>query len=243
MVTLLFWVATFFAEIVGSIAGFGSSTLLLPISLFFFDFKTALVLVAIFHVSGSLGRAHFFRTGIDKKILFAFGIPTVLFTILGALLVNYVSPELLKLLLGVFLVVFSSLSLASIRLTLKVNRKNMVFGGAISGFISGLIGTGGPSRTAFLTAFDIKKVSYLGTSAIIALVVDAARIPIYLKNGFLPSQYYLFVPILFVLAIFASFVAKQVVDKLPQKTFKKLVLIAVLLAGIKLAYDGIMFFL
>ncbi len=50
---VLFFVLALFAEITGTMAGFGSSTIFLPIALFFFDFKTALILVAIFHARGT----------------------------------------------------------------------------------------------------------------------------------------------------------------------------------------------
>jgi uncharacterized membrane protein YfcA len=62
---ILFFVSAFISEIIGTIAGFGSSTIFLPLALFFVDFKTALVLVAIFHLFGNLGRMNFFRHGLD----------------------------------------------------------------------------------------------------------------------------------------------------------------------------------
>jgi hypothetical protein len=40
---------------IGTMAGFGSSTIFLPLALFFVDFKTAIVLVAIFHLFGNIG--------------------------------------------------------------------------------------------------------------------------------------------------------------------------------------------
>ena len=48
---ILFFLSAFVAEIIGTMTGFGSSTIFLPLALFFVDFKTAIVLVAIFHYS------------------------------------------------------------------------------------------------------------------------------------------------------------------------------------------------
>jgi uncharacterized membrane protein YfcA len=47
---LLFFLIAFISEVIGAIAGFGSSTIFLPLALFFVDFKTALILVAISHL-------------------------------------------------------------------------------------------------------------------------------------------------------------------------------------------------
>jgi len=89
VIDILFWLAAFFAEVIGTMAGFGSSTVFLPIALLFLDFKVALIMVAIFHISGNIGRITFFRHGFDKRLLLIFGLPSVFFTLVGALLVNY----------------------------------------------------------------------------------------------------------------------------------------------------------
>lgn len=52
---ILLFLSAFVAEIIGTMAGFGSSTILLPLALFFVDFKIAIVLEAIFHLFGNIG--------------------------------------------------------------------------------------------------------------------------------------------------------------------------------------------
>ena len=73
---ILFFLAAFIAEIVGAVAGFGSSTIFLSFALFFVDCKTAIILVAIFHLFGNLARITFFRQGFDKWIILQFGTKT-----------------------------------------------------------------------------------------------------------------------------------------------------------------------
>jgi len=40
MVSVLFWIAALFSEVIGTMAGFGSSTIFLPIALFLDGFNT-----------------------------------------------------------------------------------------------------------------------------------------------------------------------------------------------------------
>lgn len=75
------------------------------------DFKTALVLVAITHLSGILGAATFFRQGLDKRLILLFGDPSVILTVLGAYIVIYVPQNILTIILGIFLLLFSIYSL------------------------------------------------------------------------------------------------------------------------------------
>src|ERR671921_462074 len=110
---ILFFVVAFISEVIGAIAGFGSSTIFLPLALFFVDFETALILVAISHIFGNLGRINFFRHGIDKKIIATFGIPSILFSFLGASIVGILSQDILKVILGAFLIIISALLLVT----------------------------------------------------------------------------------------------------------------------------------
>ena len=236
---ILFFLAAFISEIVGTIAGFGSSTVFLPLAILFVDFKTALTLVALFHIFGNLGRVGFFRHGLDKNMLIRFGLPSVALTLLGALLVSVISQNLLKGLLGIFLVCYSMMVFWRENYKVKPSLINTLIGGGASGFLAGLIGTGGALRGAFLTGFGLPKDKYIATAAAIALAVDLTRIPVYLSSGYLDNKYYWFIPVLLIIAILGSFTGKQIVGRIPQKKFTKLVLAAILLIGLKFIYDWV----
>lgn len=232
-----------FSEIVGTMAGFGSSTIYLPLVSYFVEFKTALVLVAIFHFFGNISRIAFFRHSLDKKVLLLFGIPSFVLSLLGATLVGNLSQTALKFMLGIFLIVTSTMFLLSPKLAFPANAKSFVLGGGISGFIVGLIGTGGALRAAFLTGLKMEKEKYIATAAVITLGTDATRIPSYISAGFLSEQYYYLIPILFATAVAGSYVGGKIVTRIDQDKFKKMVLIAIILASIKFIVDGITVFL
>jgi uncharacterized membrane protein YfcA len=240
---VLFLIIGFFSEVIGPMAGFGSSTIYLPLASYFVDFKTALVLVAIFHLFGNISRITFFRHGLDRRVLLVFGLPSFLFSLLGATMVGDLSQTLLRLLLGIFLISLSVIFLVRPNLTFPANKKSLVLGGGISGFIVGLIGTGGALRATFLTGLKLDKEKYIATAAVIALGSDATRIPSYIASGFLTEQYYYFIPILFAIALAGSFVGRKIVTRINQAKFKKMVLMAVILVSIKFIVDGVSEFL
>lgn len=233
----LFFLAAFFAEVIGTIAGFGSSTIFLPLSLLFFDFRTSLVLVALFHTFGNMGRITFFKHGLEKRILLRFGIASVLFTIIGALMVSHIQQDRLKAYLGLFLALYAVIALWKENLQFKPTLTNNLIGGSLSGFLAGLIGTGGVLRGAFLSGFNLAKEKYIATAAAIALAVDITRIPIYFAQGFLENRYYFYIPILLVVALLGSLTGKQIVSRIPQKQFRKIVLMAILIIGLKFIFD------
>lgn len=234
---ILFFLAAFISEVVGTIAGFGSSTVFLPMALLFVDFKTALVLVAFLHIFGNIGRVSFFKSGLDKNLLLKFGIPSVVATFIGALLVSFLSQAILKGILGIFLIGYAGYSLWQEDFKIPSSLRYEILGGSLSGFLAGLIGTGGALRGAFLTGFGLPKEKYIATAAGIALAVDVTRIPVYIKQGFLANQYWWYMPFLFIVALAGSFTGRQIVEKFPYKVFRKIILMALLLAGLKFFID------
>lgn len=233
-------ITALFAEILGTMAGFGSSTIFLPIALFFLDFNTALVIVTILHIFGNIGRVIFFKKGLDIKLAIFFGIPGIILALVGASIITMVPSTLLKALLGLFLVAYSIQSLKFRDLKFKPTLKTAIFGGALSGFLAGLIGTGGAIRGAFLNAFDLEKSKYIATAAFVAILVDLTRLPIYLSNGFLGERYYFYVPFLLAAALIGSFIGKILVSSIPQETFRKIVLVAIMLVGLKFVLEFIL---
>jgi uncharacterized protein len=73
--------------------------------------------------------------------------------------------------LRLFLIVISTIFLLNLKL-LSTNGKSLVLGRAISGFIIGLIGTGGALRAALLTGLKMEKERCIATAAVIALGTD-----------------------------------------------------------------------
>lgn len=236
---ILFFIIAFLTIIIGTVAGFGTSTVFLPLALFFLDFKTALVLVAISHISGNIGAVTFFRHGVDKRLILLFGAPGVILTIFGAYFVAYIPQNTLQIILGCFLLIFSIYSLKEPDFKVRAEPKNTIIGGSISGFLQGLMGIGGPIRGAFLISYGLEKYKYIATLAVIAVVIDLTRIPIYFADNLLEPQYYFYIPPLIIIGILGSYTGKKIVKRIQQDTFKKIVLIAIAFTSLLLIYKGL----
>ena len=105
----LFYILAFIAEVIGTVSGFGSSILFVPIASIFFDFKVVLGITALFHVFSNLSKIFLFRKGLDKNVAIRLGIPAIIFVIIGALLSNFVPQKELELLMSfilIFLAIF-----------------------------------------------------------------------------------------------------------------------------------------
>lgn len=235
----LFLLCAFVAEVIGTMAGFGAATVLTPIASFFMDIKTAVAIVAAFHLCGNASRLYFFGRSINWKIALQFGLIGVAMSFAGAQLASRISAAAMQLALGAFLLVYAGLELS--RLTsvrLPPTTSTLAAGGALSGVIAGLIGTGGAVRSVCLLAFGLPKEAYLGTSALIALVVDSTRLPVYVSQGFLPRAMAPVMLGLVAIAFAGAWTGQHLVRRIAPAAFKRVVLAMLALMGVKLLWDG-----
>ncbi len=164
---MIFIILAFIAEILGTIGGFGSSMLFVPLASFFYPFKTVLAITALFHVFSNISKLWLFRKGFNKKLLLQIGLPSVVFVIIGSALSAYIDLNKASLFLGLFLVGYSLFFLLKESAVVKPLPINAIAMGSLSGFLAGLIGTGGAVRGAALAAFTIEKEIFVATSAAI----------------------------------------------------------------------------
>ena len=233
---ILFLLAAFLCEILGTIGGFGSSVFFVPIAGFFFSFNMVLAITGILHVFSNVNKLLLFKNSIDKKLLLYYGIPSVLLVLAGSYLSTFTSFELAELTLAIFLVIFSVTLLLLPNLQLPATRNNALLSGALAGLLAGFNGTGGAIRGISMAAFNLEKNTFVATSAAVDLGVDVSRSAVYLSYGYFDKQYWYLIPLLLVISFFGSLVGKKLLNRIPQEKFKKLVLYLILGIGLILLY-------
>jgi uncharacterized membrane protein YfcA len=220
----LFFLLALLAEIVGTISGFGSSILFVPLASYFIDFKLVLGITAVFHVFSNLSKIFLFQKGIDKNIAIKLGIPAVLFVILGAYLTSVIPLKEIELSMNLIILALTILLVSGAGKKIKQSNFNLYMGGILSGFLAGLIGTGGAVRGITLAAFGLEKDVFIATSALIDLGVDSSRAVVYILQGFFTKEHIILLPFLILIAIVGSYLGKKILAYLPEKYFHYVVL-------------------
>lgn len=228
-------VLTIVASYFGTIAGFGSSAIMTPMVALFLPLPIALLFVAIIHFFNDLWEMILFKHAVRWKVLLIFGIPSVIFSIIGAQITLSFNQVLIMRFFGIFLILYVLVIHFDPKLKLPKNTVSAGVGGGLSGLTSGLFGAGGPIRAIFLAAFKLPKEVYLFTSGAIAMLIDTSRIIAYINGGISLNTeltfYLLFlIPISFVSARFA----KKYIKKVTQKKYRQVISLALFLIGLKL---------
>ncbi|MCB0279463.1 MAG: sulfite exporter TauE/SafE family protein, partial [Calditrichaeota bacterium] len=101
----------------------------------------------------------------------------------------------------------------------------------LSGFLAGVLGTGGAIRGLTLSAFNLEKQVFIATSAVIDLCIDLSRSVVYFFNGFIHQHDLYLLPFLLIASIAGTLIGKQILKQLNQDQFRKLVLYLILGIG------------
>lgn len=185
--TPLFLAALFAVAVMGgataSIAGFGIGSLLTPLIATRIGVPGAVAVVAIPHAVATVFRAWRLRAAIDWRVMRSFGVASGIGGVAGALLYTRFSSRALTLMLGTLLVTTAVMTLADVARRWHPGATASQLLGVLSGLFGGIAGNQGGLRAAALLSFTLTPAAFVATSTAVGVIVDAARLPIYLLRG------------------------------------------------------------
>ena len=171
--------ATFFAAALTVPAGFGLATMITPIVFLWLEPHEAVAVVGIVHGSHNAWKLKVLRKSVDYDAVRRYGWAMVVGALIGAALNTAVEADPLLLIVGIALVILPLLSISEKWTDYRLPEAEDRIGGFGSGFFGGLTGHQGALRAMFLQKRLPDKSEYAATAAVLALVVDVTRVPLY----------------------------------------------------------------
>ena len=165
---------------IAAVSGFGVGSLLTPVLAAKYGTKAAVAIVAVPHLVGTIVRFASLWRKVDLQVLIRFGALSAAGGLVGALLNARIGSSALTLVFAGLLLFAGAVSLAALTERIRFRGKVAWAAGALSGLFGGLVGNQGGIRAAALLGFDLRKESFVATATAVALVIDGARLPVYL---------------------------------------------------------------
>jgi uncharacterized protein len=221
------------ASAIASVAGFGIGTVLTPVFAMRVDMKLAVAAVAVPHLVATSLRLWMMRRHVDWRIVRTFGVMSAAGGLAGALLQQRLRGPGLVIVFGVLLVFAGVTGLTGLMERVRLGRTAAWIAGLLSGVFGGLVGNQGGIRSAALLGFDVPPAAFVASATAAALMVDLARMPVYvaLEADRLAG---LAGPMTLAVAgaVAGTVGGERVLRRIPPPIFKKLVSALVLAVGV-----------
>lgn len=236
LLLLLFFTSWFTATISGA-AGFGGALILLPVLTKTVGAKAAIPLLTIAQLLGNLSRAWFGREEIRWRPAFYFIAGAVPLSIIGSRLfvglpTGYITKSIGVLLIGVVVLRRTGIS------QFNIGEKGLVFGGALTGFLSGLAGSAGPLGAAFFLGLNLPAVAYVASEAITAVAMHLTKTVVYQRYALISLREVAYGLLLGLGMTLGSWTGKKIIERLPREKFILLVELLLVLVSLQLIFLG-----
>jgi hypothetical protein len=228
------------AGAIAAVSGFGIGSLLTPVLMLSMPTAHAVAVLAIPHALATAIRWVRLRKDVHRPTFRQFGIASAAGGLAGAALQSQLASPVLTFVLASLLVLAGSTELVRSRVPLPQTPFWRLAGGLLSGMFGGLVGNQGGIRAAALLGFQLRPRQIVATATASALLVDAARVPIYfLSAGSVISGA---APLWIVASagvVIGTFLGVPILGRIPEPTYRRFVGGLLLLLGISLVAAAI----
>jgi uncharacterized membrane protein YfcA len=218
---------------IAAVTGFGIGSLLTPLFNVRYDMPLAVALVSIPHFVATALRLWIMRHDVNRRVLVSFGLMSAAGGLTGALLQRVVSGRSLTILLAVLLTFAGIAGLTGLSARLRLGRTSGWIAGILSGALGGLVGNQGGIRSAALLGYDLPPAAFVATATAAGVIVDAARMPVYIvteRSRLFDETQVIAIAVAGVVA--GTLIGQRLLRGLPESQFRKVVALLVLLLGL-----------
>jgi len=229
---------SFVAATLAGVTGFGGAAVLLPVLVAIFGVREAIPILTIAQLAGNGSRVWFNRHELNWRVVGWFalgGVPTAL---LGGLFFARAPLAALTRLLGAFLIAIVIWRHLRPDAMWRPSLRAFAFIGAVSSFLSALLGSVGPLMAPFFLAYGLVKNAYIGTEALATVTMHVVKLVAYRNANVLPLHAVIVGLFLGPTMVLGSFTGKHIVQRLSPKVFVLLIEVTLVVAGALFLWKG-----
>jgi uncharacterized membrane protein YfcA len=231
-------VVAFIAATLAAVSGFGGAAVLLPMLVFIFGVREAIPILTVAQLIGNGSRVWFNRHELDWKVVAWFALGGVPMAIVGGMLFARAPLAPLTRVLGVFLILIVAWRHIPRTSTWHPPLQSFAAVGAVSSFLSALMGSVGPLMAPFFLAYGLVKGAYIGTEALSTVVMHISKLIAYKQSAVLPLHALLAGLALGPLMVGGSLAGKRIVNRISERVFTAIIELTLLAAGVQFIWKG-----
>jgi uncharacterized membrane protein YfcA len=240
MFSVLVLAASILAAGIASVAGFGIGSVLTPVFGLIVPTPVAVAAVSVPHFVATALRLWLLRARVDRRVVLSFGLTSAAGGLTGALLQQVTSSPWLTMLFGGLLLFTAASELTGLSRRMRFEGPAAWVAGAVSGLFGGLVGNQGGIRSAALLGFHVQKDVFVASATAIGLIVDGARMPVYLvTQGRSVTAIWPCVVLAVGGVLAGTWFGSRVLSRLPERTFRRFVAVLIGILGAAMMVKGL----
>ena len=229
------------AGTISGIVGTGSSIMLMPVLVYQYGPKEAVPIMAVAAVMANLSRILAWWREVDWRACLAYSVTGIPAAALGARTLLALPPHAVDIAIGLFLIAMVPVRHWLARHQLKAPLWHLAVGGAIIGYITGIVVSTGPLSVPLFLFYGLTKGAFLATEAASSLGLYFSKSMTFERFGALTGDVAIKGLIAGSSLMFGAFIAKRFVLRLEPDVFRLLmdgIMIAAGLAMLCKAFIG-----
>ncbi|MDD3663190.1 MAG: sulfite exporter TauE/SafE family protein [Candidatus Pacebacteria bacterium] len=234
---LILILSSFLAALISGAAGFGGALLLLPVATACVGAEIAVPVLTLAQLIGNISRM---ATGLKQIKWYAVGwfcLTALPLSALGAFGFSVLPKDIVTRFIGAALILLVIFKVKKI-FELKGNKRTLLIGGAITGGLSGLAGSGGPIGAAVFLSLGLPPVAYIASEATTATAMHILKTIIYSKLTSMNLQALLVGLTMGAAMIAGTLVANKFIKNMEKDKFQKYIAILLCVVGAYLLFFG-----
>jgi uncharacterized membrane protein YfcA len=226
------------AGTISGIVGTGSSIMLMPVLVYAYGPKQAVPIMAIAAVMANLSRILAWWREVDWRACAAYSIPGIPAAALGARTLLALPSHTVDISIGLFLIVMVPARHWLARHQLKISLWQLAIGGAVIGYITGIVVSTGPLSVPLFLFYGLDKGAFLATEAASSLGLYLSKSVTFERFGALTPDIALKGLIIGGSLMAGAFIAKPFVLRLKADLFRVVMDGIMLAAGLSMLWNA-----
>ena len=227
------------AGTISGIVGTGSSIMLMPVLVYQYGPKQAVPIMAVAAVLANLSRILAWWREVDWRACAAYSVTGIPAAALGARTLLALPSHAVDVSIGVFLIAMVPVRHWLARHELKANLWHLAIGGAVIGYITGIVASTGPLSVPLFLFYGLTKGAFLATEAASSLGLYLSKSVTFERFGALTTDLVVKGLIAGSSLMFGAFIAKRFVLHLKPDAFRIIMDAIMLAAGLSLLWTAV----
>ncbi len=228
-----------FAGTISGIVGTGSSIILMPVLVYQYGPKEAVPIMAIAAVMANLSRILAWWREVDWRACAAYSIPGIPAAALGARTLLALPSHAVDISIGLFLIAMVPARHWLARHELKLSLWHLAVGGAVIGYITGIVVSTGPLSVPLFLFYGLSKGAFLATEAASSLGLYVSKSVTFQRFGALTPDVAIKGMIAGSSLMAGAFVAKPFLLKLNADLFRLVMDGIMIAAGLSMLWNAL----